>query len=101
MFASSNLIVKVEFQADGYFDVAESSKNGSWVAGTPTKSGTVSIRATLIGTRSASGEISELPLPLQAVAQMEIFDQIDLQPKLSGNVKILSICVEAGSLTGN
>jgi hypothetical protein len=74
----------MEFQTAGYFDVREKSANGTWINGTPVKSGTVTVRATLVGTQSPSGYVSELKVPLQAVATLEIFDQIDLQPKLSG-----------------
>jgi hypothetical protein len=76
------------FDQDGYFDVIESTVNGTWITGNPLKSGIVQIRATLIGTRSESGSISALPVPLTATATMEIFDQIDLQPKLSSQFKI-------------
>jgi hypothetical protein len=76
------------FHQDGYFDVIESTVNGTWITGNPLKSGIVQIRATLIGTRSESGSISALPVPLTATATMEIFDQIDLQPKLSSQFKI-------------
>jgi hypothetical protein len=37
MFPSGNLVVKVSFQLDGYFDVAETTQNGTWISGTPTK----------------------------------------------------------------
>ena len=84
LFPSSNLVVKVEFMQSGYFNVAQATENGTWITGIPIKSGTVQVKATLVGTRNANGYIDELPVPLTATAVMEIFEQIDLQPKISG-----------------
>jgi hypothetical protein len=86
LFPSSNLVVKVDFMQSGYFNVAQTTANGTWVFGTPIKSGTVQVKATLVGTRNANGYIDELAVPLTATAVMEIFEQIDLQPKISGKL---------------
>ena len=51
MFPSSNLVVKLEFQQPGYFEVQRSTENGTWLTGSPLKPGNVQIRATLVGTR--------------------------------------------------
>ena len=51
MFPSSNLVVKLEFQQTGYFEVQRSTENGTWLTGSPLKPGNVQIRATLVGTR--------------------------------------------------
>ena len=96
MFPSNNLVVTIEFLADGYFEVAETTANGTWITGTPIKPGSVSIRATLIGTRDDSGYVTKLKMPLEAVATMEIYQQIDLQPQLSGNNIEYSFLVQKG-----
>ena len=68
----------------GYFNAVQTSENGTWIAGTPIKSGTVQVKATLVGTKDANGYINELPVQLTTTGIMEIFEQIDLQPKISG-----------------
>jgi len=51
MFPSGNLVVNLEFLQPGYFEVQQSTENGTWITGNPLKPGNVQIRATLVGTR--------------------------------------------------
>ena len=87
MFPSENLVVHVEFDKAGYFDVSESTKNGTWLSGSPVQSGLVDVVATLVGTRSPSGDMVNLPVPLVARATLEIHELINIQPKLSSKFK--------------
>lgn len=83
LFPSSNMIAKITVDA-GYFEMEETTKNGTWVNGRPLKTGTAEVRAVLKGTiNPANGEYVLLDTPLRASAQMEVFEPIALEPQLS------------------
>ena len=69
---------------EGYFKTEEKTSNGTWMNGKPLKIGTALVKAVLKGTKDIeTGELVPLPSPLQAEANMEIFEPIMIEPKLS------------------
>jgi len=45
LFLSANLVVSIQFQDEGYFDVVETVTNGTWISGHPLKPGNVQVRS--------------------------------------------------------
>ena len=82
LFPSANLVAELEVE-EGYFESEYKTENGTWVTGQPLKVGSASVSAVLIGVKDIeTGAVSTLDTPLRAVAQMEIFEPIQLDPPL-------------------
>ena len=82
IFPSDNLVMEFEIDKE-YFRVEGRVQNKTWHSGTPLKAGVANVRAALLGVTDSSGSLVPLLSPLRAAAEMDIFEKISLEPKLS------------------
>ena len=82
IFPSDNVVVEFEIDEE-YFRVEGKVQNNTWHSGVPLKAGVANVRAALLGVTDSSGSLLPLASPLRAAAEMDIFEKISLEPKLS------------------
>ena len=82
IFPSDNVVVEFEIDEE-YFRVEGKVQNNTWHSGVPLKAGVANVRAALLGVTDSSGSLLPLASPLRAAAEMDIFERISLEPKLS------------------
>ena len=82
IYPSDNLVLEFEIDKE-YFKVVRSVRNNTWHLGAPRKAGVADVRAALLGVTDSSGSLVPLQSPLRAAAQMDIFEKISVEPKLS------------------
>ena len=82
IFPSDNVVMEFEIDKE-YFRVERRVENNTWHLGIPLKAGVAEVRAALLGVADSSGSLVPLPSPLRAAAEMDIFEKISLEPKVS------------------